>query len=79
MKENKDNGSKVLDGNRWHEEDSPWKAKNIYKILEKNNLSPKSVCEIGCGSGEVLRDLASFFDSSTEFIGYETSEEAIAI
>ena len=70
MEENRNNESKVLDGNRWHEEDSPWKAKNIYKILEKNNLSPKSVCEIGCGSGEVLHYFASFFDVTTEFICY---------
>ncbi len=79
MEENNDNGSEVFAGNRWHEEDSPWKAKNIFKILEKNNLVPKSVCEIGCGSGEVLHDLASFFDDSTKFVGYETSAEAFAI
>lgn len=79
MEENRDNGSEVFAGNRWYEEDSPWKAKNIFKIIEKNNLSPKSVCEIGCGSGEVLRDLASYFDSSTKFVGYETSAEAYTV
>lgn len=79
MEKKRDNGSEVLDSNRWHEEDSPWKAKNIFKILEKNNLSPKSICEIGCGSGEVLRDLARYYDNSTEFIGYETSPEAFAV
>ena len=79
MKANEDNGSEVFDNNRWHEKDSPWKAKNIFKILEKNYLSPRSVCEIGCGSEEVLRYLASYFDSNTEFVGYETSAEAFAI
>jgi len=79
MEANKENGSEVFGGNRWHEEDSPWKAKNIFKIIEKNNLTPKSVCEIGCGSGEVLRDLASYFDSSTKFVGYETSAEAYTV
>jgi len=79
MEANKETGFEVVETNRWHEEDSPWKAKNINKILEKNNLIPKSICEIGCGSGEVIRNLANYFDNSTEFIGYETSSEAFAI
>lgn len=32
MKANEDNGSEVFDNNRWHEKDSPWKAKNIFKV-----------------------------------------------
>ena len=33
----------------WHVEDSLWKANNIIKIIKKNNLTAKTVCEIGYG------------------------------
>jgi len=41
----------------WHVEDSPWKAKQILKIIGNNNLQPNSICEIGCGAGEILHQL----------------------
>ena len=37
----------------WHVEDSPWKAKQIHTILSKNNIKPNTVCEVGCGAGEI--------------------------
>ena len=47
-----------LDNNpTWHVEDSPWKAKQILKIIRRNSLHPNSICEIGCGVGEILRQL----------------------
>ncbi len=36
----------------WHVEDSPWKAKQIFEIIHRNRLQPKSICEIGCGAGD---------------------------
>jgi len=41
----------------WHIEDSPWKAKQIFKMLNKNSINPKSIAEIGCGAGEILNQL----------------------
>ena len=38
----------------WHEEDSAWKAEKILKILKRNKLKPSSICEVGCGAGEIL-------------------------
>lgn len=60
----------------WHVEESPFKAKYILKLLERNNLSPKSVCEVGCGAGEVLRQLQLRMSPDTEFRGYEISPVA---
>jgi len=63
----------------WHEEDAPWKADHIMKMLTAGSLSPKSVCEIGCGSGEILKQLQSRMDSDVKFCGYEVSPQAFGI
>jgi SAM-dependent methyltransferase len=68
-----------LDNNRtWHAEDSPWKAEQIKRILSRNQISPASVCEVGCGSGEILRQLALSMPS-TRFAGYELSPQAFEL
>lgn len=62
----------------WHEEDASWKAKHILNIVKRNNLNPTSICEIGCGSGEILSCLHSRFDSA-DLNGYEISPQAFEI
>lgn len=59
----------------WHEEDSPWKARQIVKMLERNALHPKTVCEIGCGAGEILNRLSCLYPG-TEFTGSDISPQA---
>jgi len=69
-----------LDNNpTWHVEDSPWKAEQILKIFRRNNLQPNSICEIGCGAGEILRQLLLQMDSNTTFVGYEISPYAFEL
>ena len=41
----------------WHEEDSPYKASKILKILNKNSINPNSIFEVGCGYGGILENL----------------------
>jgi len=57
----------------WHTEDSEWKSNQIMKIITKNNLLPKSICEIGCGAGEILNQLFKKMPDNVKFIGYEIS------
>jgi len=63
----------------WHEEDSPWKAEQIYRLLQKNALTPKSVCEIGCGAGGILELLADRLGEEVQFSGYEISSQAFGL
>src|SRR5687767_14273473 len=63
----------------WHADDSPWKARHIARMLERHDLAPATVCEIGCGSGEVLRSLATHLDPATRFFGYDISPDAYRI
>jgi SAM-dependent methyltransferase len=60
----------------WHAEDSAWKAGHIARILERNGIDPASLCEVGCGAGEILRNLATRYPSTTRFVGYEVSPSA---
>ena len=69
-----------LDNNpTWHVEDSPWKAKQILKIIRRNSLHPNSICEIGCGAGEILRQLFLQMDIDVTFTGYEISPYAFEL
>ena len=62
----------------WHAEDSPWKAQQIASLLQRNNLAPRRICEVGCGAGEILQQLSTALPDST-FVGFERSPQAIAI
>ena len=61
----------------WHKEDSPWKAMQILRMLKKNKVAPATVCEIGCGAGEILNCLSASHGPDVQFTGYDISPQAI--
>lgn len=61
----------------WHAEDAPWKGSQIIKMLKIHNMHPKTVCEIGCGSGNILKTLYEEFDKDCYYEGYDISPQAI--
>jgi hypothetical protein len=63
----------------WHAEDSPWKASHIKKIVDRNRINPRTICEVGCGAGEILRELQYSFMDDRQFVGYEISPQAYAL
>lgn len=72
-------GTYLRNNPRWHADDSAWKAGHIARILERNAVAPATVCEIGCGAGDVLRHLSTRLAPTTRFAGYEISPDAYAI
>ena len=60
----------------WHVEESPWKAGQISALLQKNGVVPQTVCEVGCGAGEILRQLQVELDQECSFWGYDISPQA---
>lgn len=62
----------------WHVEDSSWKAEQIKAILSRNKIEPMSVCEVGCGAGEILVQLSRAMPA-TGFVGYEMSPQAFEL
>ena len=69
------NGQYLKNNPGWHKGDSEWKAERIKEILQKNNLFPHTVCEVGSGTGEILNQLSEFYKDSF-FTGYEISPQA---
>jgi cyclopropane fatty-acyl-phospholipid synthase-like methyltransferase len=63
----------------WHVEESPWKAKEILRLMRRHRLAPRTVCEVGCGAGEVLKQLQEKMDSACFFVGYEISPHAFEL
>jgi SAM-dependent methyltransferase len=63
----------------YHVEDSAWKAGQILKMMEKHLVRPASVCEVGCGAGEILKQLQFRLPADTQFFGYEISPQAFAL
>lgn len=72
-------GSYLAKNPTWHQEDSPWKAEKIKSMLNKHLIAPSSVCEIGCGSGEILNILARDSSPKVKYYGYEISPQAFDI
>src|SRR5262249_19547232 len=72
-------GEYVQKNPTYHVEDAAWKAEQIAQLIERQRLAPRSVCEIGCGAGEVLRQLQLRMPPETQFRGYEISPHAFAL
>jgi SAM-dependent methyltransferase len=61
----------------WHSEDAAWKADQAMKMLDRHRqLAARTVCEVGCGAGQVLVELQKRLPKQTSFSGYEISQDA---
>lgn len=69
-------GSYAGTNSDWHESDGAWKARQVARMLDSHGLQPKSICDIGCGTGGVLDELRSLLDWTPTLTGYEVAEEA---
>ena len=63
----------------YHVGTSPWKAKQVLKMIDRHHLQPGSVCEVGCGAGEILCQLQMKLKGETQFFGYEISPQAYSL
>ncbi|HTG82241.1 MAG TPA: methyltransferase domain-containing protein [Geobacteraceae bacterium] len=63
----------------WHVEDSAWKARQILRGMREHHLAPETVCEVGCGAGEILNQLYEALPPHTRFTGFEISPQAFAL
>lgn len=71
------NGEYPARNPRWHLEESAWKAVQIRRMLQKNRIAPATVCDVGCGAGEVLSQLQPSLSGECKLYGYDISPQAI--
>lgn len=63
----------------WHTERSAWKAEKIFSILRKNKINFYTVADVGCGAGEVLKQVQQKSGSEKKYSGYEISPQGFAL
>jgi hypothetical protein len=63
----------------WHVEESPWKAQQVIRMILKDHIVPKTICEVGCGAGEVLKQLQKYMSDDCLFWGYDISPQAFEL
>lgn len=63
----------------WHAGDAEWKAGKVAEMIERHQLTPASVCDVGCGAGEVLARLRARTGEGVRFSGFDISPQAIAL
>ena len=51
----------------WHVEESPWKATQILRMMKQSGITPKTIREVGCGAGEVLKQLQEKMEETARF------------
>ena len=72
-------GSYLKNNPSWHAEESPFKVRQIRRMIRQQNLAPKTVCDVGCGAGLVLSELQPHFPSDCVCWGYDVSPDALAM
>jgi SAM-dependent methyltransferase len=70
-------GSYLKNNPSWHIEESPFKIRQIQRMIKQQNLAPKSVCDVGCGAGLVLAGLQPHLPPDCVCWGYDVSPVAL--
>ena len=63
----------------WHAEESPFKVRQVLRMLKQRNLVPRTICDVGCGVGLVLAELQPRLPADCMCWGYDVSPDAIAL
>ena len=61
----------------WHVEESPFKVRQILRMLRRHNLPLRTLCDVGCGAGAVLAELQRHLPADCICWGYDVSQDAI--
>jgi SAM-dependent methyltransferase len=72
-------GSYLKHNPSWHTEESPFKVRQILRMLKLRSLAPRTICDVGCGAGMVLAELQPHLPPDCICWGYDVSPDAIAM
>ncbi|MGJ3230758.1 MAG: class I SAM-dependent methyltransferase [Oceanicaulis sp.] len=59
----------------WHAGRQPWKARHVLKGLNAAGLAPKTICDVGCGTGIAVAIVAEELGAQRA-VGFEPSSDA---
>ena len=48
-------------------------------MLRKNRITAKTICDVGCGTGEVLKQLQEILNNDCALLGYDISPQAFEL
>ncbi len=48
-------------------------------MMRQNQISPRTICEVGCGAGEILKQLQENMENECMFWGYDISPQAFEL
>jgi SAM-dependent methyltransferase len=68
-------GTYLIENPDWDRKDAFWKAVQVASVLSDNKIEPYTLCEVGCGSGDVLVELQKALPSA-KMTGYDISPQA---
>lgn len=68
-------GTYLTENPEWDRQDSLWKASKVLTLLATNQITPASICEVGCGAGDILVHLAKGLPN-TRMTGFDISPQA---
>jgi len=67
-------GTYLAENPDWDRADAVWKAQLVASILADHELAPTTVCEVGCGTGDVLAHLGKSLPNA-RMTGYDISPQ----
>ena len=70
------NGAYLTNNPGWHESDATWKASQVLSLLDAQKLRPKSIVDVGCGTGVCWTQLPTACMVS-QLVGYDPSAKAV--
>jgi cyclopropane fatty-acyl-phospholipid synthase-like methyltransferase len=65
-------GTYLSDNPDWDRKDANWKGMKVKSMLDKHKIIPTSLCEVGCGSGDIIVYLKKHY-LETKMIGFDIS------
>ena len=74
-----ESGSYLETNPDWHDEDGPWKAEQVARMLKRHDLDLARIADVGCGTGRVLSALQSHLDSPVAMTGFDVAGAAIEL
>jgi SAM-dependent methyltransferase len=60
-------GTYALMNQGWHSNDASWKSQKIIELLHSNNLKFQTYADIGCGTGDIIKNISEIFTNANYF------------